>query len=203
MRKKPVVWYVDDLPQNLQKFKANHESTFTIRLFERPADVLSALDKEQPDALLCDIFFYETVEKAKEMEEKVQERARELRHFGAEIGASSIENQAGVKLIQEVSGRFPEKFPIYAYTSKGPYLLEGSGFDEIAEARGRWLFKGKYGPATLQLILRQDIQEFRVSNSLQMRLARYFWMFFFGSGLLGGLVVWFLTEELPKLVRSW
>ena len=111
------------------------------------------------------------------------------------------ENQAGVKLIQAVSAQFGEKFPVYAYTSKGPYLLEGSGFDEIARARGKWLFKGKYGPATEQLLLRQDIEEFRLSNSFHMRLARYFWMLFFGSGLLGGLAVWFLTEELPKLAQ--
>jgi hypothetical protein len=101
MKRKPVVWYVDDLPENLQKFKEVHEPAFSIRLFTRPSDVLNALGEERPDALLCDVFYYEPEEKAREMERKVQEKACELRRFGAAIGASSSENRFCARICME------------------------------------------------------------------------------------------------------
>jgi len=157
------------------------------------------LSESRPDALLCDVFFYDTVSVAEEMERRVQEKATEIRKFGEEIGANRIANQAGVPLIQTVAARFGTQFPIYAYTSKGPYLLDELGYDRIGDAGARWLFKGKYGSHTEQVIIQQDIEEFRVKNSLTMRLARFFWISLFGSGIVGGLVVWLLTEEIPKL----
>lgn len=201
MTKKPVVWYVDDLPSNLEKFKSNHQQAFTVRTFATPGEVTAALVESRPDALLCDIFFYDSVEVAKEMESKVQEKAAELRTFGEQIGANKVGNQAGVQLIQSVAARFSSRFPIYSYTSKGPYLLDELGFDRIGDAGAKWLFKGKYGPHTEQAIIQHDIEDFRSRNSFVMRAARYFWISLFSSGVLGGLVVWFLTEELPKLLR--
>lgn len=198
MKRRPVVWYVDDLPPNLEKFKNNHGQVFSVQTFGKPEQVVEALTRSKPDALLCDIFFYETVQIAEEMEKRVQDKAREIRQFGEEIGANKLINQAGVQLIQAVSGRFGRKFPIYAYTSKGPYLLDEIGFDRIGETGAKWLFKSKYGPSTEQLIIKQDIEEFRLRNSFTMRVARLFWVALFGSGILGGLVVWLLTEVLPK-----
>ena len=52
-----------------------------------------------PDALLCDIFFYENAEVAEEMEYRVSEKAAELRKFGDTIGANRTTNQDGIKLI--------------------------------------------------------------------------------------------------------
>lgn len=201
MRKKPVVWYVDDLPSNLEKFKTNHEQAFTIRTFTKPEEVTAALVESLPDALLCDIFFYDSVELAEDMERKVQEKAAELRAFGEHIGANRLANQSGVQLVQSIATRFGSKLPIYAYTSKGPYLLDELGFDRIGDAGAKWLFKGKYGPHTEQAIIQQDIEDSRLRNSILMRAFRYFWVSLFASGILGGLVVWFLTEELPKLLR--
>ena len=200
MNKKPVVWYVDDLPSNLEKFKEKHSEAFTIETFSRPERVLESLEKSRPDALLCDIFFYENGEIAEEMETKVWEKAKELSKFGEFIGANKLTNQDGIKLIETVSRRFGTRFPIYAYTSKGPYLLDQIGFDRIGDAGAKWLFKKKYGMATEQFIIKQDVEEFRFKNSITIRLFRYFWVSIFGSGILGGLVVWFLTEKLPKLL---
>lgn len=201
MRKKPVVWYVDDLPSNLEKFKTNHEQAFTIRTFTKPEEVTAALVESLPDALLCDIFFYDSVELAADMERRVQEKAAELRAFGEHIGANRLANQSGVQLVQSIAARFGSKLPTYAYTSKGPYLLDELGFDRIGDAGAKWLFKGKYGPHTEQAIIQQDIEDSRLRNSILMRAFRYFWVSLFASGILGGLVVWFLTEELPKLLR--
>lgn len=200
MTKKPVVWYVDDLPGNLERFRRNHEQAFTIRTFATPEDVRAALVDSRPDALLCDIFFYDGVEVAEEMESRVQEKAAELRRFGDEIGANRPATQAGVHLIQSVAARFGTRFPIYAYTSKGPYLLDQLSFDRVGDSGAKWLFKGKYGPHTEQAIIQHDIEDFRLKNSFVMRGARYFWLWLFTSGVLGGLVVWFLTEKLPKLL---
>ena len=199
MKRKPVVWYVDDLPSNLDKFEKDHDEVFTVRTFSRPEQVLGELTKAKPDALLCDVFFYDTVLIAEDMERQVKERAAEIRKFGEQIGANNVENQAGINLIQFVSARFGSKFPIYAYTSKGPYLLDELGFDRIGETSAKWLFKGKYGRYTEQFIIQQDIEDFHFKNSVTMRVSRFFWLALVGSGVLGGLVVWFLTEELPKL----
>lgn len=143
MRKKPLVWYVDDLPSNLEKFKTNHQQAFTIRTFSKPEEVTAALVESLPDALLCDVFFYDSVELAEDMERKVQQKAAELRAFGEHIGANRLANQPGVQLIQSIAARFGSKLPIYAYTSKGPYLLDELGFDRIGDAGAKWLFKGK------------------------------------------------------------
>ena len=196
MKKKPVVWYVDDLPSNLEKFTNRHGEAFTIRTFRNPEEVNAALAKSQPDALLCDVFFYDNVETAENIERRVHEKAEEIRKFGEEIGANKIAHQAGIPLIQTVAARFGKTFPIYAYTSKSPYLLDGLGFDRIGSAGARWLFKGKYGSSTEQVIIQQDIEEFRSKNSITMKIARFFWLASFASGILGGLIVWLLTEKL-------
>lgn len=201
MKKRPVVWYVDDLPANLDKFSTNHGQAFDIRTFSRPEEVRAALVESSPDALLCDIFFYDNSTIAEEMETKVQEKAADLRRFGDELGARNESSLAGINLIQTVSAPFRNRFPIYAYTSKGPYLLDGLSFDRIGNSGAKWLFKGKYGSSTEQVIIQQDIEDFRFKNSFAMRAAHYSWLSLFGSGFLGGLVVWFLTEEMPKLLK--
>jgi hypothetical protein len=201
MKKKPIVWYVDDLPENLAKFSQDHSELFEVETFKSAAEVLRALAKSTPDALLCDIFFYDTPEVAREMEDKVRAKAEELRAFGDHIGASKLQNLAGIDLIRNVADRFNEKFPIYAYTSKGPYLLDNPSFDHIGEAGARWLFKRKYSASTEQIIIQHDIQEFRDKNSFSRRVGRFFWAATFGSGVLGGLIVWLLTEVLPKHFR--
>jgi hypothetical protein len=202
VKTKPIVWYVDDLPLNLERFKNNHQEAFTIRTFATPEQVKSALVESTPDALLCDVFFYETVAIAEDMESRVKEKADEIRKFGEDIEANKIANQAGVPLIQFVSEQFGNRFPIYAYTSKGPYLLDELAFDRIGDAGAKWLFKGKYGKHTEQIVIQHDIEDFRLKHSFSMRVARYFWAATFGSGILGGLVVWFLTEELPRLLQN-
>jgi len=202
MKRKPVVWYVDDLPENLDRFNSHHGGVFTVRTFAHVEDVMAALDASKPDALLCDIFFYESVEVAQRMEKSVSEKADELRKFGEEIGADRSDYQAGIGLIERVSERCHGQFPIYAYTSKGPYLLTNSGFDRIADAGAKWLFKGKFTPRTERFILTRDVEESRARNSFTMRAARLFWVSLFGSGILGGLVVWLLTEVIPKWIKE-
>ncbi len=42
MKKKPVVWYVDDLPSNLERFKNNHQQAFKVRTFS-----MASMDRTQ------------------------------------------------------------------------------------------------------------------------------------------------------------
>src|SRR5215831_15460471 len=73
MSPKYTVWFVDDLPRNRATFETNHGNDFAIETFSKTSDVLARIhDGEYPDALLCDIFFYDTVEEAERVEvEKV------------------------------------------------------------------------------------------------------------------------------------
>jgi hypothetical protein len=71
MVKKRKVWFVDDLPENLERFQSNHEGHFDIEVFSNTGEVLRRINnKDYPDALLCDVFFYDSVEEARDVELK-------------------------------------------------------------------------------------------------------------------------------------
>jgi hypothetical protein len=120
------VWFVDDREENLKMFQDNHGNDFEIRAFEKPDEVLRALKaKESPDALLCDIFFYDDPKRREAIEERVKCEVEQLKKSVAKFEPEKA--QQGVDLIEEVSAMFNDNppFPVYAYTSKGP--LSGSG----------------------------------------------------------------------------
>jgi hypothetical protein len=56
-----------------------------MRTLSTPEQVMSALVDSKPDALQCDVFFYDTVAIAEDMEKRVQEKAAEIRKFGEDI----------------------------------------------------------------------------------------------------------------------
>jgi hypothetical protein len=58
MERRPRVWFVDDLRNNLQRFQRDHSDHFDIELFTDRSAVLRRI--HYPDALLCDVFFYDT-----------------------------------------------------------------------------------------------------------------------------------------------
>lgn len=81
------VWFVDDLPKNLRDFEANHATDFNIETFAKTSEVLSRIRRrEYPDALLIDVFFYETAERAQEVENEVTELAKQLKDAAAKLG---------------------------------------------------------------------------------------------------------------------
>ena len=98
MKRKPVVWYVDDLSSNLRRFENNHSDHFDIKTFKDPSQVVRQLGVSTPDALLCDIFFYETEEIAESIETRINERASALRAFAKDIDADKEAFQAGIPL---------------------------------------------------------------------------------------------------------
>ena len=143
---KSKVWFVDDIQSNLVDFKKKHSNNYKIRTFLDTNKVLKALEKEQPDALLCDVFFYDTPEKAKEFETTVDNEAERLRQIAHEIEADLDENLDGIVLMEELKKRYKGKlpFPVYAYTSKGPYLLKQQAWDRIIKSGATILLKKRF-----------------------------------------------------------
>jgi len=175
MKRKPVVWYVDDLSSNLRRFENNHSDHFDIKTFKDPSEVVAQLGVSTPDALLCDIFFYETEEIAESIETRINERASDLRAFAKAIDADKEAYQAGIPLIEDVYRKFDNQppFPVYAYTSKGPYLLDTPGFDRIARLGATWLFKNRYGRDAERLLIQRGIEESQSSNSMIRRIRKH------------------------------
>jgi len=198
VRKIPTVWYVDDLTSQLDKFEADHGRVFEVRKFTNPQNVIDELKESRPDALLCDLFFYEPEETARQIEEQVLGKAQELRQFASSIGADREEHQAGITLIEHVFSHFRGKppFPVYAYTSKAPYMLSSNGFDRIGRSGAKWLFKGRYSRKVEQLLISQDIRQFRFIKYLPTWL-RNMWSFAIANGIIG----WCLIEGGKHLVH--
>ena len=137
-RAHPTVWIVDDLESNLSSFSEAHREHFNVVTFSQPQQVLRRLNSEKPDALLCDIFFYPTSQRAREVEDRVANEAENLRRSAHEIGADDERYLAGIDLIETLDRYYFKRtpFPVYAYTSKGPYLLPRTAWDRIVAAVG-------------------------------------------------------------------
>ena len=96
-------------------------------------------------------------------------------------------------MIEEVFRRSGGKpsFPVYAYTSKGPYVMESDGFDRLTHVGARWLFKGKVARLAERVRIEADIEDARDLGMLsgwRRRFATYALQITVGSGLLGALV---------------
>lgn len=205
MPRKPKVWFVDDLQENLDHFDRDHGEAFEVTTFLRPADVLERLKQETPDALLCHIFFYETPEQAAAIEQQVTSKAKELRAFAHSIHADDNRYLEGIGLLEDVATRFGggSRFPVYAFTSKGPYLLGKDAWDRIARAGADVLLKNRFGTGVLRSRLEVDIEEFRRRNSWAAGVSRHLKSALAAVGLLGwvaGLLFDWLLEFLKSVV---
>jgi hypothetical protein len=145
MSPKYTVWFVDDLPRNRATFEANHGNDFAIETFSKTSDVLNRIHNgEYPDALLCDIFFYDTVEEAERVEKAIADLAENLKKTAIKIGVHDHTHAIGITLMRQIYEHFKKHsppFPMYAYTSKGPFLLEQSEWDKISEYGAEVLLK--------------------------------------------------------------
>ena len=82
---KSKVWFVDDPPR--KKFAKNHAADFDVTTFPATDAVLKRIVRgDLPNALLCDVFFYDTVEEAERVERKIDDLAKQLRDTAIEIG---------------------------------------------------------------------------------------------------------------------
>jgi hypothetical protein len=171
-----AVWLVDDLPKNRNDFEKNHATDFNVKTFANPAEVLSRIHKkEYPDALLVDVFFYDSQDQAQKVESEVARLAQELKEKATQLGLSDHKFTAGITLMEEIYKHFdkqPPRFPMYAYTTKGPYLLEQKDWQKISEYGAEVLLKGRVAPQSEATEIIGDIETFRAKNSWRARIEK-------------------------------
>lgn len=189
------VWLVDDVPEYRERFKAEQSKHFKVRLFSDPTEVLTALEKMTPAALLCDIYFYEDANKRTEIEDLVQKQAAKIRKDASRLEPEKA--QTGIKLIQEIR-RSGATFPIYAYTAKGPYLIESEGFQLLQELDIAWIFKDRSSALANKIRLKRDIQRFKDSNSWTKKA----WQIALASGAIGAVLGVLLDRLLKHIIPS-
>ncbi len=196
------VWLVDDREQNRKQFQDEHGRDFDVRVFSTPDEVLRALrSSSPPDALLCDIYFYEDQEKREKIESRVSEEAKKFTTLAAEFGAEDA--QLGIGLIEEIRERLKKDFLVYAYTSKGPYLLHGDAFDKLEKLDARWLFKNKYDPFNVRRRIRKDIEEFRELHDWPSRAMAIAWKAGWIVGLITAVIGAGLSVLFDRLAKCW
>jgi CheY-like chemotaxis protein len=199
MVKRLKVWLVDDREANRKTFVDRHANEFEVNVFETPDQVLTAFQQEDPpDALLCDIFFYPDAGQREDVEKRVENEAKRIENLSAELHADQAAD--GIGLIKRVRQHFQNDppFPIYAYTSKGPYLLHKESFDRLEELNARWLFKNKYSPQIERHRISEDVTEFRERNQLTRRI----WSVAWRTGLvmaIAGAILGVILDRVLKL----
>lgn len=170
MPSKYEVWLVDDREENRTNFKQRHSAEWDVKTFERPDDVLTALSRGPlPDALVCDIYFYDDPVKREAIEELVQTKAQELKAMASRFDPKKA--QKGIGLIENVHAKFGgrPKFPVFAYTSKGAFLLHDEAYSRLEAASAHWLFKGKYSAQQERSVVNRVIRELE-ARGLSSRL---------------------------------
>lgn len=120
--------------------------------------------------MLCDICFFPEGE-AEKIEREVDTEAKKIRTLGARMDAE--DRQEGIELAERIKKYYDGSppFPIYAYTSKGPYLLETRRFNRVERAGLRWLFK-RISPSMQRMIIFGGIAEHKKSIRIE-KLEKY------------------------------
>lgn len=165
--KKPEVWLVEDQESIRERFRDAHEEFFQVRLFKSPTEVLAALNDHSPQALLCDIHFVDEHDPPDIGPRMAAEEDR-LREFARELGMG---DEAGTILIEMVRNKFKGSppFPVYAYTGKAAFLMYSPDFERLIKADARWLFKDKYSPEAVRLVILRDIGELAALHGWRSR----------------------------------
>lgn len=192
------VWLVDDREQNRTAFYDAQKHHFDIETFSTTGEVLEALKSGVPDALLCDIYFYDDPAQREQIEQWVQGQAAKLREEASMIAPDTA--QRGIRLIGDIHKQFQGSppFPIYAYTSKGPYLLHGDGFQRLEELEARWLFKSRLDAHHERHRLDTDIREFHE----QYNVSKWIWQGALRAALVGAIFGIFI-DRLLKYLFQW
>ena len=99
-----------------------------------------------PDALLCDIFFYNTVTEAERAEKIVDNLSETLKRAATKAKANDHSRTLGIDLMEKIYAHFDRQrpsFPMYAYTSKGPFLLERKEWKKLSQFGAEILLKNR------------------------------------------------------------
>src|SRR5262249_51560800 len=191
------VWLVDDSELSRTEFYDGQKHHFDVETFCTPGELLDALRTRAPDALLCDIYFYDDPAQRDRLEERVRDRVAQLREEAFTMAPDTA--QRGMRLIADVRKEFrgPLPFPIYAYSSKGPYLLQRDGFQRLEELEARWLFRDQLDAPHVRRRLEIDIRELRDEHNWR----RWMWRAAIRAGLVGAVVGITLDRFLKYFFR--
>jgi hypothetical protein len=121
------------------------------------------------------VFFYDSVAEAQEVETKINDLAAQLKATATEIGANDHTHAVGITLMKNIFehfGRNPPPFPMYAYTSKGPFLLEQSEWENISKYGAEVLLKNRITPEREWTEIEGDIAISKSKNSWWARTNR-------------------------------
>jgi DNA-binding NtrC family response regulator len=97
------VWLVDDREENRTRFAERHGAAFEIGTFEDPDQLLTAIRNEHPDALLCDIFFFQDPVEREAKEARVTPKAKQIQILATELHAEQAAD--GIPLIESLTWR--------------------------------------------------------------------------------------------------
>jgi hypothetical protein len=163
-KRKWKAWLVDDLPSNLTKFRSNHKNHYAIRTFKHPNEVMEQIAQENyPDALLCDVFFYDTLREAKRVEKDIEKLSKKLKREATKANANDHSRALGLNLMEGIFEHFHHQhqrppFQMYAYTSKGPFLLERREWKKLSKFGVEILLKNRISPRNERYEIDGDIQ---------------------------------------------
>jgi CheY-like chemotaxis protein len=164
-RKRLKVWLVDDLASNRDDFKTRHQDHFHVQVFSSITTMKEKLDAatraKKPDAILCDVYFFDEEAEAQAAEDRVAQLRPSLDAMAVELKAEK--HAAGVELIEYLKPA-ESKSAVFAFTSKAPYLMHGDGFERIAKAGAAWLFKGKLGAEFERVVIEREVRDVRSSK---------------------------------------
>jgi CheY-like chemotaxis protein len=146
------VWFVDDEDERHAEFDRRHGARYDVRHFNRPDEVLAALENgDKPDLLLSDVFFLreDAGDRAVEMQREMRELDERLAAFARRY--AEVYAPEGLELAAKLH-RERRPFPNVVYSSKAAILLDERGFSRIAREAGPvWILKGKENAEAEQL----------------------------------------------------
>lgn len=201
MTPKPKVWFVDDLPSNLQTFRIRHDKEFMVSTFNKIEYVLERIRRrDYPDALLCDLFFFDTVDQAQRAEGKLVELAQTLQERALALGVDAQQHALGITLMRQINEEFkgPPPFPMYAYSSKAPYLFGQREWEDVYKFGGRVLLKGRVPPDIEKNIILADIAGSKDSLSLSANRNKKMRILQIALSMLLGIVVAIVLGRLMR-----
>jgi len=110
------------------------------------------------------VFFYDTVKEAELVETQIARLAKQLRKTAIDHDLYDDRHAAGLDLMRRIyehflkEGRSRPAFPIYAYTSKGPFLLAQKDWRNISTWGAQVLLKNRIAVETERMEIDGDIQ---------------------------------------------
>ena len=164
MKRKWKVWLVDDLPSNLRSLNRIIRATTPFERLNTPMQVMEQIAKENyPDALLCDVFFYDEVKEAKRVEGEIEKLSKALKREAKKLNANDHSRTLGINLMEDIFEHFNYQrspFPMYAYTSKGPFLLERKEWKKLSKFGAEILLKNRVSA---------DDERYEIDGDIQIR----------------------------------